>query len=321
VADGVFVDDLKKKFPYQVLNSRPLVVLPRSSGGLTNADEQHHVEHHSHTPQHWARVSQAKKVIACLPYYVNLLRGLPSRVLRRISRGTWPTYSVMAPFLTDKIGLEIGGPSSIFCKGKEIPVYDHCQRIDTCNFSNHTLWDDLADYSRIVGPRCGKAYVAEACDLSIIPDETYNFVLASHVLEHVANPLRALREWKRVLKVGGALAVIVSDKRRTFNHKRPFTTIEHLESDFQANTQEDDLTHLDEILRLHDLSLDPPAGSRQLFRERCLQNSFFRAMHHHVYNPEVLSLVLRRIDMRMISLSLERPSHIVGVAQRLSGGF
>jgi len=101
--------------------------------------------------------------------------------------------------------------------------------------------------------------------------------------------MRALREWKRVLKVGGALLVIVPDRRRTFDHKRPFTTIEHLESDFQANTPEDDLTHLDEILALHDPSLDPFAGSRQQFRERCLQNSCFRAMHHHVYSPEVLA--------------------------------
>ena len=35
--------------------------------------------------------------------------------------------------------------------------------------------------------------------------------------------------------------------------------------DFSHDTQEDDLTHLPEILQLHDLSMDPPAGMRNNF--------------------------------------------------------
>lgn len=37
-ADGVFVEELVRKFRYQVVDSRPMVVQPRSSFGLTNTD-------------------------------------------------------------------------------------------------------------------------------------------------------------------------------------------------------------------------------------------------------------------------------------------
>jgi len=89
------------------------------------------------------------------------------------------------------------------------------------------------------------------------------------------------------------MLVIVPDGRTTFDQKRPLTTIEHLESDLQANVQEGDLTHLEEILALHDLSLDPAAGSREQFQRRCLQNSLYRAMHHHVFSLTGLDFVLR----------------------------
>jgi glycosyltransferase involved in cell wall biosynthesis len=37
-ADGSFVDGLMQKYPYQILNSRPLVVLPKSSVGKSDAE-------------------------------------------------------------------------------------------------------------------------------------------------------------------------------------------------------------------------------------------------------------------------------------------
>jgi len=37
-ADGSFVEELRQKYPYQVLNSRPLVVQPKSSCGVPNAE-------------------------------------------------------------------------------------------------------------------------------------------------------------------------------------------------------------------------------------------------------------------------------------------
>lgn len=248
-------------------------------------------------------------------YYISLLRRLPHAVIRRITRKSCHPFSVMAPYLTGKKGLEIGGPSAIFCKGHLMPVYNLCREIDSCNFSTQTIWSEPTGGPKI-GLRAGKQFVAEACDLSKIPDASYDFVLASHVLEHVANPLRALQEWKRVLNPDGTILVVVPDKRETFDHRRTFTPFAHIEADFIANTPEDDLTHLDEVLSLHDLALDPPAGSWQQFRGRCLRNHSVRAMHHHVFSNETLALMFSRLQMRVLTTTIERPYHIVAFAQK-----
>lgn len=41
------------------------------------------------------------------------------------------------------------------------------------------------------------------------PDESQDYVFTSHVLEHILGPYAAIREWFRVLKVGGYLIIIV----------------------------------------------------------------------------------------------------------------
>jgi SAM-dependent methyltransferase len=260
-------------------------------------------------------VSRTRTAVEHYPYYFGLLRRFPYAALRRISRKRCYGYSVIEPYVTGRCGLEIGGSSGIFCGNHLIPIYDRCARIDSCDFSSQTIWRESAR-RRGYGERLGRRLVADASDLSIIPDGTYDFVLASHVMEHIANPLRALQEWKRVLRPAGTVLVVLPHMAATFDHRRHFTSFDHIEADFRANTQEDDLTHLDEVLALHDLSLDPDAGSRQQFRERCLRNSSVRAMHHHVFSPEVLILTFHLLQIRVLHLVIERPFHIVCFAQR-----
>jgi SAM-dependent methyltransferase len=261
-------------------------------------------------------LSRIQLLAAHSAYYWRWLKSLPHGAARRITRGRCRDYSVMEPFLRDKYGLEIGGPSPIFGANKLVPVYDQCRKMDNANFSSHTIWS-LPGPNPEMSFSYQRQYVAEAGDLRQIPDETYDFVLASHVLEHVANPLRALEEWRRVLRPGGTMLVIVPDRRATFDHRRTPTRFEHLEEDFRSNTTEQDLTHLVEILALHDLTLDPDAGSVSQFRERCLRNAAVRAMHHHVFIPEVLVRMFSRIQMKVVSLGIERPFHVIGFAQRV----
>jgi SAM-dependent methyltransferase len=51
------------------------------------------------------------------------------------------------------------------------------------------------------------------CDRVPAPDASYDFALASHVLEHLPNPAAALLEWRRVLKPGGRLLLFMPDAR------------------------------------------------------------------------------------------------------------
>ena len=76
-----------------------------------------------------------------------------------------------------------------------------------------------------------------------------------------------------MVKPGGTLVVVVPDRRQTFDRRRPITPFEHLLQDHERNMGEDDLTHLEEILRLHDFAMDPEAGDREAFAARCRANA------------------------------------------------
>lgn len=201
----------------------------------------------------------------------------------------------------NRIGIEVGGPSFLFKTA--LPVYHGARRVDGVNFSTTTLWEGSIQPGtsyRYFGARAGIQYISEASDLSSIDAGSYDFLLSSNCLEHVANPLRAMAEWNRVLKPGGCMILVLPNKRANFDHRRPFTTFEHLLEDFACGTAEDDLTHLDEILALHDLSRDPGAGDHEAFRRRSICNHANRALHHHVFNREVAEKALRHSDFDVL---------------------
>lgn len=54
--------------------------------------------------------------------------------------------------------------------------------------------------------------------------ETFDYVIASHVIEHVPNPIGWLQQLSEVLKPGGLLALVVPDKRYCFDVNRGLST-------------------------------------------------------------------------------------------------
>ncbi|MGI8771694.1 MAG: methyltransferase domain-containing protein [Acidobacteriaceae bacterium] len=237
-------------------------------------------------------------------------------------KGPWYRRSIAAA-VTGKRGLEIGGPSSVFSPHQPNrllpPVYALAASVDNCNYAASTVWSKGAagtTFEYLPGVPPGQQYIVDATGLGSIEDQTYDFILASHVLEHVANPLKALQEWRRVLKPGGYALVLLPNKAYTFDHRRPDTTFAHLQQDLENDVQDDDRTHLDEILSLHDLELDKPAGSKEHFRERSLRNIENRCLHHHVFSPRLLHQVLRSSGFDVMYLSLILPPHILAFARR-----
>ena len=116
-----------------------------------------------------------------------------------------------------------------------------------------------------------------------------------------------MKEWARVIKEDGQIVVIVPNKEFCFDHNREYSTFEHIFNDFVSETKEDDLTHLDEILEKHDLSMDPPAGTLEQFRERSLKNIENRGLHQHVFSKDLLEQIFS-----FLGISLEK-SFIDGI--------
>ena len=217
-------------------------------------------------------------------------------------------------------GLEIGGPSSIFAWGGLIPVYPHARRIDNVNFARATLWEnatrqgDSFQFDSRKAP--GQRFIGEGADLSQIPDGKYDFVLSSHMLEHSANPLRALGEWKRALRPVGGLILVVPARDGAFDHRRPITTMEHLIGDYEKGTTEDDLTHLEEVLELHDLSKDPGVTDIAMFRERAQRNAEFRSIHHHVFDTRLTVNAVVYAGFELVAVEPLQPYHIVVLGRK-----
>lgn len=53
------------------------------------------------------------------------------------------------------------------------------------------------------------------------PDQSQDYVFASHVLEHLDNPFGTIREWYRVLKLGGHLVICVPHQDLYEKKKNP----------------------------------------------------------------------------------------------------
>lgn len=216
-------------------------------------------------------------------------------------------------------GLEIGGPSPVFKPGGLIPIYDLIGKLDNCNFSSRTIWEgQLATgktfmFSQQKPP--GTQYILEASNLSEISDGQYDFLLSSHMLEHSANPIKVLREWRRVLKPRGRIIILLPNKRWTFDHRRPITKMEHLIADFDAVIGEDDLTHLNEIMSLHDLKRDKPAGTYDMFKARSERNFENRCLQHHVFDASLVRQMLEYSGF-VVQTIAEHLINIVAIAER-----
>jgi len=232
------------------------------------------------------------------------------------------SFSYLKYFLKEKIGFEIGGPSAAFMKKGIFPVYQIADRIDNCNFKSKTIWEEnIKDGQTFLfnfKKPPGQQLFSEATDLAVIQSGSYDFLLSSHVLEHCANPILALSEWTRLLKENGLLVVLLPNKDSTFDHRRPITTMEHLISDFIANIGEDDLTHMSEILALHDLELDPGAGGLDFFKSRSLQNFENRCFHHHVFDAELIAKLVDYMHLQIIAIETIPPLHILIVAKKIT---
>lgn len=218
------------------------------------------------------------------------------KVIERIHRPRCKCADLCRSHVTGAHGLEIGGPSRIFSGAGQIPLYDVAAKIDGLNFSSETAWaSELGeDQPFVFGKKVlGRQFVREASHFPDIDAGAYDFVLSSHVIEHLANPLRGLREWGRVLREGGVLVLIVPHKDATFDHHRPVTKLEHILDDFSNDMGENDKTHIPEVLELHDFDRDLWADNQEEFRARCVDNMRNRCIHHHVFDT---GLAVRMVD-------------------------
>lgn len=134
--------------------------------------------------------------------------------------------------------------------------------------------------------------------LQPLPDASTDFVICSHVLEHLADPIGFLDDIYRVLRPGGATLLLLPDRRRTFDRCREPTSLEHLISEFRSGVKEvDDVHILDFIAGVHramgSSSSIPAAETEPAYL--ALQRQ--RSVHAHCWaNDEFVPVILYGIE-------------------------
>lgn len=146
-----------------------------------------------------------------------------------------------------------------------------------------TREENIARYPEVpAGDIVETNFVCDGETLSAVADETQNFVIANHMLEHCVNPLMALENFLRVLKPGGRLFLSLPDKRFTFDFRRPATPWEHVLQDYQIQRRVEDRSVYEEYRQTVDPSLDPDEAVATRYE-----------IHHHAWTQgEILELFI-----------------------------
>lgn len=232
---------------------------------------------------------------------------LPSKLLALIYILKYSVFAKLPfidkylPYFDGKSGLEIGGPSLAF--RYPLPIYKKMTALDGVNFSNQTHWEGRIEEGmtyQFHENKIGYQYISDGTELSQIADGKYDFVISSNCLEHIANPLKALFEWSRVLKDDGLLLLVLPNKISNFDKNRPTTSFEHILEDYNNQTTEHDLTCLDEVLSLTVFEKELSDKEKEDFKNRCLDNFNNRYLHHHVFDLEVMQKMMTFIGFETL---------------------
>jgi SAM-dependent methyltransferase len=103
---------------------------------------------------------------------------------------------------------------------------------------------DYQYYEQMQRETCGEvATIDLPADAACLPlaDSSVDFILHSHVWEHLPNPLRALDEWARVVRGGGFIFAIVPKRDADPNDRpRPLTPLTDWEEHYASKTTYED---------------------------------------------------------------------------------
>lgn len=135
------------------------------------------------------------------------------------------------------------------------------------------------------------SHYEEMEQLKSIPDDSAEFFIACHVIEHVPNVIRGFREIHKKLRRGGHFILVVPDKRYIFDADRPTTSLEHFIAD-DAASETPTLEHYLEYARRskHDINWQATGLHDYQNKKDC---------HFHTFTPDSFQELLSYIKTMM----------------------
>lgn len=144
-------------------------------------------------------------------------------------------------------GIEIGPSYRPLCpkrQGWNTLVVDHATRAEL--ISKYTAWkvdtSQIEDVDVVLGD--------DGLD-ALGTKQSYDYILASHVIEHIPNPIGFFRACADLLKPGGRLRLAVPDKRFCFDLLKPVSTAGQMIQAHAENRRSHTLGQLVDALMFH----------------------------------------------------------------------
>lgn len=211
-------------------------------------------------------------------------------------------------------GLEIGpsyNPLAPRSSGWNVDVVDHANA-ESLKVKYAAWGVDVSAIEKV------QYVIEEDSDLfnTIGQQEKYDFIIASHVIEHVPDPLTFLQNCQLLLKDGGILSLIVPDKRYCFDIFRPVSTVGQLLDAFSEkrkrhspgtifdahayHARRGDQIAFPNIGHVNDLNFAHTAAYAKSVMDDFLHSQKYLDVHAWVYTPSSFQLILSEL----LSLSL-----------------
>jgi SAM-dependent methyltransferase len=141
--------------------------------------------------------------------------------------------------------------------------------------------------------------ISDAESLTGVEDDVYDFLVSAHLIEHMRDPIGAIKNWARVVKPGGYIYLIVPDKRGSFDRYRSRTPLEHMILDYMEPSKERDFSHyVDYSVLVHSKHGDEALkDAKKLAREDY-------SIHFHVFMPSDILAIVEWMSENVVKLEV-----------------
>ena len=130
---------------------------------------------------------------------------------------TFPESALAHKYLDGLSGIEIGG-----CAHNQFGL--HTANVDWTHEINRP---EKQQEINLCGTTLPVNILAFMDDLPF-KDGRLDFVITSHIIEHVWDPIKTIEEWLRVIRTGGYIFMIVPHMDRTRDSNRPVTSLQEI---------------------------------------------------------------------------------------------
>jgi SAM-dependent methyltransferase len=168
--------------------------------------------------------------------------------------------------------------------------------------------------SRRFGVELKSDQITDFHDVGEMGPGSFDWVISSHVLEHLENPLKALVGCRSVLSDSGVIYSVVPKYTETFDRNREVTTLRHLVDDLERGASGVDWFHVEEFLRNYDCEAD-------LVFKGAYKDFFFnyksnpgRHTHYHVFDEALVFSMHGYAGFKCIEMKTQGNSiHFLGL--------